>query len=508
MSDVSVFVSDVDPGDVAEGCAGGTTARTLVRFTLRADNLGPDDLVVGAPNCPDCHENPGVTCGNPLFTCSTAHGHAHFASFVRPELLDEHGTVVAQGYKFGFCLLDSICATPQYTDCLVNQGITAGCSDVYLAGLPCQYVDITDANLAPGVYSLRVTLDPQGALAEANEDNNTAEAPVRIGAPPPTCPVHVAADVPRPIPDDGSVGSTVTVGTTGPLTSLKVVGLRGTHSSVGDLEIHLKSPSGTDVVVMNQVCGDDDDFELALDAAACDPIGCPPTGGSVWLPSQSLAAFNGENTAGTWTLTAFDRAAGGTGTLDGWGLEICVPGTGCPVYTSTDVPMSIPELGEVLSSLDASPGTISDLNVIDLRGTHSFMSDLELHLISPAGTDINLMNRVCGTDDDFDLDLDDSACREITCPPTDGLLHKSSSPLSAFLGEDAAANGRSRSSTSPTVTEVSSTGGACRSAVAATACSIPANSVTTATPRAATAVRRTVKPKWCAPRASRATHCH
>lgn len=436
VSDVSVFVSDVQPGDVAEGCATGTVARRLVRFTLKTRNVGSDDLVLGSPGCPDCTTQSGDVCANPLFFCSAAHGHAHFRSFVRPEILDASGTVVATGNKFGFCMEDSECAAPKYT--CENQGITAGCADVYPAGIQCQYVDITDARLASGTYTLRVTIDPQGEIPEGDETNNVAEVPVQVGAPPPTCPVYVARDLPRAVPDLGSVSSTVTVPLAGAVTSVRVVGLRGTHSFLSDLELHLRSPAGTDVVVMNRACGTDDDFDVDLDDAACTDLVCPPTDGLPHRPSASLAAFIGEEAAGTWTLQAIDRAAGDTGTLEGWGLEICVPGAGCAVYRPTDVPMSIVDLGVATSTVVAPAAQITDVNVLGLDGTHTFLSDLEVHLTSPAGTDVIVMNRACGTDHDFSLDLDDSACGDISCPATDGLAHRPSESLAAFIGENAA----------------------------------------------------------------------
>ncbi len=73
---------------------------------------------------------------------------------------------------------DAECETPQF-DCFF-QGITAGCADVYTPGVPCQYIDLTDTSLPRGVYSLRVTLDPDNQISEANEGNNSAEVPVVI----------------------------------------------------------------------------------------------------------------------------------------------------------------------------------------------------------------------------------------------------------------------------------------------------------------------------------------
>ena len=92
----------------------------------RAHSLGPDDLYLGDPGCPNCSLNPGAPCANPYYVCSTAHGHPHFESFAKAELLDSNGDIVMTGRKQGFCLEDFDCANPQY-DC-GNQGITVGCS--------------------------------------------------------------------------------------------------------------------------------------------------------------------------------------------------------------------------------------------------------------------------------------------------------------------------------------------------------------------------------------------
>lgn len=319
------FDATVDPGDVAEGCAGGTTGRVLVNFTTTTRSLGPDDLYMGDPGCPDCALNPGAPCTNPLYVCSTAHGHPHFEGFAKAELLDANGVVVVTGSKQGFCLEDFGCANPQF-DC-GNQGITVGCVDVYAAGLPCQYVDITDANLPDGDYTLRVTQDPEDVIAEANETNNVATATVHLGpptpAPPTSCPVYTATDVPKGIVDLGTITSIVHDPRPGTVERVRLVDLRGTHTYMQDLGVTLSSPSSTSVLVMNHVCGDTDDFRLDLADGAVTPIPCPPNVGGLHQPSTALAAFIGEPAGGDWTLTVSDTAGGDFGTLDGWGLEVC-----------------------------------------------------------------------------------------------------------------------------------------------------------------------------------------
>src|SRR6185295_19584142 len=94
ISDVSVnYAATVDIEDVQEGCAGGETGRVLINFTTTTQSLGPDDLHMGDPGCPNCALNPGAPCANPLYVCSTAHGHPHFEGFATAELIDSNGLV-------------------------------------------------------------------------------------------------------------------------------------------------------------------------------------------------------------------------------------------------------------------------------------------------------------------------------------------------------------------------------------------------------------------------------
>ncbi len=178
-------IQDVPSAEVLEGCAGGTSNRRLVRFALRTHNDGPDEWNLGDPECPDCATNPGVACTNPLFVCGTGHVRPLVASFARPELVDLEGNVVAQGYKPGFCLVDSTCVGG-FTNCN-PMGISAGCADLYRETFACMYVDFTDDAVPPGDYILRLTTDPENRVAEDDETNNIAEVPITISPPPNPC---------------------------------------------------------------------------------------------------------------------------------------------------------------------------------------------------------------------------------------------------------------------------------------------------------------------------------
>ena len=178
------FGATVAAGDVAEGCAEATSGVDLLRFTVESANVGTADFQLGNPGCPSpCTAHPLEACGNPEFICSPAegHNHAHYNNYARYELLDVTSQAVVVGHKQGFCMLDSaaLCANPVYT--CTNQGVSAGCADRYSWNLGCQYLDIT--GLAPGAYTLRVSLDPFGRISELNETNNVVDIPVAINVP-------------------------------------------------------------------------------------------------------------------------------------------------------------------------------------------------------------------------------------------------------------------------------------------------------------------------------------
>ena len=89
------------------------------------------------------------------------------------------------------------------------------------------------------------------------------------------------------------------------------------HTWVGDLVVTLTSPQGTTVTLMNQPGGPLnsgnnfcntvlDDGATAL-IQAVTPAGNPWTGS--FKPASPLAAFNGQNGNGTWTLTVSDVAS-------------------------------------------------------------------------------------------------------------------------------------------------------------------------------------------------------
>jgi subtilisin-like proprotein convertase family protein len=136
---------------------------------------------------------------------------------------------------------------------------------------------------------------------------------------------------PQPVPDSGTLTTSVNVNLPGNPKALTVVpGMYLRHPSPGQLILKLTSPSGSVVTLSSNNGGNNVDLfngTLWYDQASKMVTENPPTFVSgipepQLSPESGLDAFRGESVNGTWTLTIQDGTAGGTGTLDGWELMI------------------------------------------------------------------------------------------------------------------------------------------------------------------------------------------
>jgi subtilisin-like proprotein convertase family protein len=169
-----------------------------------------------------------------------------------------------------------------------------------------------------------------------------------------------------PYPSQINVG-----GMTGTVSNVKVnlVGL--THTFPADVELLLVGPSGQNLTLMADVGGATNitNVNLTFDQAAAGLVPTPivagtyrptntsPFSGPAPAPSApygtSLAIFNGTNPNGTWSLYAYDDAAGDKGSLTGWQLDITTNG---PTLTS-------------FAPTTGAPGTTVVLTGTNLTGT-------------------------------------------------------------------------------------------------------------------------------------------
>ncbi len=155
-----------------------------------------------------------------------------------------------------------------------------------------------------------------------------------------SCSIFNATNVPRTISPTGinTTLSTMTIPSLGGnIVDVDVINLAGTHSYFGDLRISVSSPSATSVRLVGNTCTNTTNFNLNFDdAAGSGVIPCPPNTGGTFIPASLLAAFNGQNPTGVWTLRVLDSADVDGGSLNSWGLRICVAPVACSItLTST-----------------------------------------------------------------------------------------------------------------------------------------------------------------------------
>jgi subtilisin-like proprotein convertase family protein len=123
----------------------------------------------------------------------------------------------------------------------------------------------------------------------------------------------------------GVTTSTIEVTGAGKVYDLNVE-LDISHTYVGQLTATLYSPDGTAVALFSNVGGSGANFTATvLDDQATTSI----TAGSApfndtFQPEGSLAAFNGLDAAGTWTLEITDGVKGDSGTLNSWSIDVTV----------------------------------------------------------------------------------------------------------------------------------------------------------------------------------------
>ena len=114
----------------------------------------------------------------------------------------------------------------------------------------------------------------------------------------------------------------------------------------------------------------------------------------------------------------------------------------CYTFASTAVPMVInAATAQTISSQLPIPssGIITDVNVVNLTGTHGYIQDLSFSLVSPTGTTVNLLTNICTNQQNFNINFDDASANlysSIPCPPVGGLTYQPQTLLSAFNGQN------------------------------------------------------------------------
>jgi M6 family metalloprotease-like protein len=186
----------------------------------------------------------------------------------------------------------------------------------------------------------------------------------------------------RAIPDNKATGisDTLQVADLANLADLKV-GVAIAHSWRGDLEVRVVAPWGDGVVLHPKGQGGGaDDLRQTFDAAG----------------TPALAAWRGRPAAGPWRLEVRDLAASDTGRLERWWIELLPAGPAPGALVLEETPgAAIPDFpaAGIERSLQAvGAGQVAQVEV-DIDILHSYVGDLRVVLVSPAGTAVTLHDR-------------------------------------------------------------------------------------------------------------------
>jgi len=223
----------------------------------------------------------------------------------------------------------------------------------------------------------------------------------------------LVSDTPLALVDDGTTTSMLGVAADVTLTDVNVL-VNIDHTFVGDLKLTVRSPLGTEVVLLDRPgvpastfgCSNNNMDVTFDDAAGFDPGNhCPGT--DPWYsgdaaPVQPLSAFNGESSAGTWSLKVLDSAGADTGTLVDWQL-ITIP----PLVDQCIICESPAGDGEPNDTLATATPVACPLTATGL--TIAPLGDVDLYSFVVTG----------GTFATFDIDADEIGS---TLNPTLGLF--------------------------------------------------------------------------------------
>jgi ELWxxDGT repeat protein/cysteine-rich repeat protein len=221
--------------------------------------------------------------------------------------------------------------TPTNTRTATPTATTSNCGNGTIdAGESCDDGDLVDgdgcdSNCTPTGCGNGIVTAPE-ACDDGNPTNGDGCETNCTTSP---CTLFPATDVPRNIVDLSTTTSTLAVAASGVVTRVHVVGMHGSHTYVGDLRFRLRAPNGIEVVLFDRQCANQDNFALTLRDDAATTIPCPPTGGGSHQPATPLAGLLGVPASGNWQLFVDDMASGDTGTLSGWGLDLCTGASYC-----------------------------------------------------------------------------------------------------------------------------------------------------------------------------------
>jgi M6 family metalloprotease-like protein len=193
-----------------------------------------------------------------------------------------------------------------------------------------------------------------------------------------------------PIPDNQAAGivDSIQISEAATIADLKVA-VDISHTYRGDLQVTLTAPWGAMIVLhpKNQG-GGENDLKVTYNAGNLPP----------------LATWRSRNAQGVWRLDVKDLAPADVGRLNRWSIEITPSGAASSTIVLKESPGAvIPDnrstgIERTLSTTSA--GKVGDLEVA-VEISHTYIGDLRVGLVSPAGTQVILHDRTGGQADNI-----------------------------------------------------------------------------------------------------------
>ncbi len=158
-------------------------------------------------------------------------------------------------------------------------------------------------------------------------------------------------EAPLPIPAVGTSGVATNSITVRDTRQIKDVNVRINleHTFVGDLQLILTAPDGTETILFNRRGSSGDNLTNTLfddEAANAVSAGTAPFTGA-FRPDQPLNRFDGKSAAGDWTLRMVDTTALNSGQLLSWSIEFSLQNDVFGALESNDTVVSAKQLTEI-----------------------------------------------------------------------------------------------------------------------------------------------------------------
>lgn len=190
---------------------------------------------------------------------------------------------------------------------------------------------LVDENVATNSYALSGLSDTTNYFWKVKPNNPSCSGVFsdvfRFTTEQNPCSDFISTNVPITISATGTptVTSTLTIPTINNVAIADInVTVNISHTYTSDLTVTLISPNNTQVNLVANQCGSNNNITATFDDAGIALVcGTTPAISGIVAPSQLLAAFNGENSEGIWSLRVVDNANADGGAINSWSLNIC-----------------------------------------------------------------------------------------------------------------------------------------------------------------------------------------